>query len=62
MVNFPPHLSVNNQHLMIDGCDTVELAFKYGTPLYVTDETRIRENYRGYVTALSAHYSHIRVL
>ncbi len=62
MVNLPPHLSIKNQHLMIDGCDTVELAFKYGTPLYVTDETRIRDNYRGYVSALLDHYPHIRVL
>jgi diaminopimelate decarboxylase len=62
MVNLPPHLSIQNHHLMIDGCDTVELAFDYGTPLYVTDETRIRDNFRGYVAALSAHYSHIRVL
>jgi diaminopimelate decarboxylase len=29
-------------HLMFDGCDTVELARLYGTPLYVMSETLIR--------------------
>lgn len=62
MVNLPPHLSVKDRHLMIGGCDAVELAFEYGTPLYVTDEDRIRDNFQGYVTALSLHYPHIRVL
>lgn len=33
-------------HLEIGGCDTVELAEKYGTPLYVMDETIIRNNCR----------------
>ncbi|HOJ97840.1 MAG TPA: alanine racemase, partial [Methanospirillum sp.] len=61
-MNLPPHLSIQNQHLMIDGCDTVELAFRYGSPLYVTSETRIRDNFRAYVSALSSYYPHIRVL
>ncbi len=30
-----------NGHLYFDGCDTVELAEKYGTPLYVMSETDI---------------------
>ena len=29
------------QHLEIGGCDTVELAKQYGTPLYVMDEELI---------------------
>ncbi len=29
-------------HLIFDGCDTVELAAKYGTPLYVVSERLIR--------------------
>lgn len=32
--------------------DTVELAQKYGTPLYVMDESRIRYNIRQYVNAM----------
>lgn len=33
-------------HLVHGGCDTVELAEKYGTPLYVVDESEIRERCR----------------
>lgn len=48
------NLSVNEQgHLCIAGRDTVELAEKYGTPLYVFDEDRIRERCRTYQTALA---------
>ncbi|NPV26273.1 MAG: diaminopimelate decarboxylase [Firmicutes bacterium] len=40
-------------HLEIGGCDTVELAQHFGTPLYVMDEALIRENccryYRSFV-------------
>ncbi|NLV27438.1 MAG: diaminopimelate decarboxylase [Methanomicrobiales archaeon] len=61
-MKYPSHLTIKNSHLMIGGCDTVKLAFTYGTPLYVTDEARIRENFRGYMTTLSRHYPHIRVL
>lgn len=36
-------LKVNGQgHLTIGGCDTVELAKEYGTPLYVLDESGVR--------------------
>ena len=33
-------------HLMFDGCDTIELARTYGTPLYVMSETAIRSRLR----------------
>lgn len=46
----------DKQHLEIGGCDTVELAEKYGTPLYVMDETLIRENCRRYQNALKKLY------
>ncbi len=52
------YLEINNQnHLMIGGCDTVELAKEYGTPLYVMDEKRIRENMRQYKQAFDNFYS-----
>lgn len=39
------NLSVNNEgHLTISGIDSVELAKKYGTPLYVLDENMIRSS------------------
>ncbi len=33
-----------NGHLYVGGCDTVALAEKYGTPLYVVDEGKLRSN------------------
>jgi diaminopimelate decarboxylase len=64
MVNLtlPDHLSIKDGHLWIGGCDVVKLAFTYGTPLYVTDEDRIRENFQGYKKALTSRYPHIRIL
>ncbi|WP_087971581.1 diaminopimelate decarboxylase [Oceanobacillus rekensis] len=38
-----------NGHLEIGGLDTVELAEKYGTPLYVYDVSIIRQNARAFV-------------
>ncbi|MFC4767295.1 diaminopimelate decarboxylase [Effusibacillus consociatus] len=38
-------------HLEIGGCDTVELAKQFGTPLYVYDETLIRNICRAYKQA-----------
>ncbi len=51
------NLSVNEKgHLAIGGVDTTELAAKYGTPLYVMDEDRIRENCRTYLTAMKSAF------
>ncbi len=44
-------------HLTFAGVDTVELAKKYGTPLYLLDEDMIRTNCRTYKTALSAAFN-----
>lgn len=43
-------------HLEIGGCDTVELARKYGTPLYVMDEAYIRKIARGYTDIMNSDY------
>lgn len=43
-------------NLEIGGCDTVELAREYGTPLYVMDETIIRQNCRRYKEAMDKYY------
>jgi diaminopimelate decarboxylase len=40
-------------HLEIGGCDTVELARVFGTPLYVLDEELFRENCRAYRRAFA---------
>lgn len=44
-------------HLAIGGVDTVALAAKYGTPLYVMDEDAIRANCRALKTSLETHYA-----
>ena len=47
------NLSVNDEgHLTFAGVDTVKLAQKHGTPLYLMDEDRIRERCRTYKTAM----------
>jgi diaminopimelate decarboxylase len=43
-------------HLQIGGCDAVELAREYGTPLYVYDEQTIRTRCAEYRDALAASY------
>lgn len=52
----PVTTTINAQgHLAIGGCDLVELAATYGTPLYVYDEQHIREQarrFRGAFTTL----------
>jgi diaminopimelate decarboxylase len=39
-------LSIADGHLWIEGCDTVDIASHYGTPLYVVSETQLRANCR----------------
>jgi diaminopimelate decarboxylase len=43
-------------HLVVGGCDVVELAQEYGTPLYVYDEQTIRARAREYVQGLRNAY------
>lgn len=50
------NLSVKNGHLQIAGQDAAELAAKYGTPLYLMDEDRIRQRCRTYREAVKAHF------
>lgn len=46
-------LKINDKaHLEIDGCDTVTLAEKYGTPLYVLSLTMIENACNSYLNAL----------
>jgi diaminopimelate decarboxylase len=45
-----------NGHLTIGGCDTVELAQKFGTPLYVMDEETIRNSCRLYKSSIDKYY------
>lgn len=50
-------LKVNkNGHLEIGGMDAVEIAEKFGTPLYVFDEAHIRNMMRTYKTTIEKEY------
>ena len=49
------------EHLFIGGCDTVELAKKYGTPLYVIDEATLRGICQDYKKAFK-NYSNIKMM
>ncbi len=43
-------------HLVIGGCDSVELVKEFGTPLYVMDEYTIRNNMRIFKNAFDEFY------
>lgn len=61
-MNTRESLKINGRgHLEIGGCDTVDLAKKFGTPLYVLDEKYIREVANAYKSALSAEYGNYEV-
>ncbi|MCH5184988.1 MAG: diaminopimelate decarboxylase [Oscillospiraceae bacterium] len=51
------NLSVNDKNRLVIGKnDTIELAEKFGTPLYVMDEDLIRKNCRTYKNAMDKYY------
>jgi diaminopimelate decarboxylase len=56
------NLKINGKnHVEIGGADTVELAMKYGTPLYVIDEERIKDNYKRLFNAFTKHYPDFKI-
>lgn len=58
----PVTAKINNKsHIEIGGCDLVDLAQKYGTPLYVFDETTIRTIANEYKNAFK-EYSKVSML
>ncbi len=44
-------------HLTIGGCDTIELAQTFGTPLYVMDEDKIRNTCKMYRSSIDKYYN-----
>ena len=50
------NIGINGNHLTFAGMDTVELAAKHGTPLYLFDEQRIRRNCRVYLESMKKHF------
>ncbi|MBN1134679.1 MAG: diaminopimelate decarboxylase [Methanosarcinaceae archaeon] len=51
MFTIKNHLEIENGHLTIGGVDAVEIVKRYGSPLYVTNEERVRKNFRSYQDA-----------
>ncbi|MGB9588910.1 MAG: diaminopimelate decarboxylase, partial [Armatimonadota bacterium] len=48
---------INSQgHLVIGGCDVLDLVRQFGTPLYVMDEELIRRNCREYLAGFRSRY------
>src|SRR5512137_164723 len=45
------HLRAQGDHLFMEDVDVALLAKEFGTPLYVTSETRLRQNIRAYHSA-----------
>ena len=50
------NLGIKNNTLYFGGRSTVELAEKYGTPVYVMDEQTIRNNCRKYTVAMKKYF------
>ena len=56
------NIKVNEKnHLDIGGADAVDIAEEFGTPTYVIDENRIRDNYNRFYSAFSKYYSDFKV-
>lgn len=48
-------------HLAIGGCDVVDLARQYGTPLYVVDLQRLQRDFAGFRDGFRRHYPHVEI-
>jgi diaminopimelate decarboxylase len=60
---FPPASQVNDRgHLVVGGCDVVDLAAEFGTPLYLFDETSLREKCREFKHEFGSRYADTTVV
>ena len=60
---FPSTAEVNNQgRLIIGGCDTVDLAAEFGTPLYLFDEFSLRSKCAEFKTEFGRRYKDTTVI
>jgi len=48
-------------HLVVGGCDVVELAARHGTPMYLLDEEVVRDRCRQYHREFEARYPQVEV-
>ncbi|MBI4733218.1 MAG: diaminopimelate decarboxylase [Rubrobacteridae bacterium] len=59
----PVTAKVNSDgHLEVGGCDTIELAQKYGTPLFIMDEETIRSQCRSFMNAFTGKGRDVEVI
>jgi diaminopimelate decarboxylase len=56
-----PPLRLEEGYLSIGGCDIEDIAASFGTPAYVTDERRIRDNCRRIISAFEKNYPKFRL-
>ncbi|MCL2615450.1 MAG: diaminopimelate decarboxylase [Dehalococcoidia bacterium] len=60
---FPYETNINDaNHLVIGGCDAIELAAKYGTPLYLFDELTLRSRCREFKNEFGKRYPNTTVV
>jgi diaminopimelate decarboxylase len=60
---FPRTAAVTSEgHLTVGGCDTVELAAQFGTPLYIFDEAELRQTMAAYRAAFESRYPQTTVV
>jgi diaminopimelate decarboxylase len=63
LVLLPSTAEVNNKgHLLIGGCDAIELAAEFGTPLYVFDELGIRNKCAEFKREFGSRYADTTVI
>jgi len=59
---FPLTAEVNDQgNLIVGGCDTVELAAEFGTPLYLFDELSLRRKCAEFKAEFGQHYDNVKI-
>jgi diaminopimelate decarboxylase len=60
---FPPASEVNDRdHLVVGGCDVIDLATEFGTPLYLFDEASLREKCREFKHEFGSRYTDTTVV
>jgi len=60
---FPSTAGVNEQgHLVIGGCDTIDLAAEFGTPLYLFDEDGLRSKCAEFKSEFGQRYADTTVI
>jgi len=64
IVRIDESLSVRGEHLYVEDCDAVELARRFGTPVYVVSENHLRRNARRIARAFGSRWTEgpVRVL